>query len=71
MYKDIEQVRGRPLLVYATDFLSKNVDQSGASIGIELVDVEAFTDFGLNIKLADEKLNSLLWEIYHCRGSLE
>lgn len=41
-YKDIEQLRGRPLIVYASKFI--NGSEKDAPITIDINDVEGFTD---------------------------
>lgn len=51
-YKDIEALRGRPLLIYATKFVNGNIPNS--PISIELGDVEGFTDL-INSIPADKK----------------
>ena len=57
VYKEIEKIRGRPLFVYATDFLVGNVPQSLTSIVLE--DVGGFTDL-VNAARQDSKSVDIL-----------
>ena len=52
VYKEIEDLRGRPLLVYATKFL--DALPPGAPNSIELSDIDGFTDLVNSVKDGDE-----------------
>ncbi len=51
-YKDIEDLRGCPLLVYATDF----INAPGAPVSISLFDVDGFADLVSSVRNRDDKL---------------
>lgn len=56
-YKDIERLRGNPLIVYATKFIENT--PPGAPILIEISDVDGFTDLANNIP-ESEKIDVLI-----------
>lgn len=58
VYSEIEKIRGRRLLVYATNFLS-NLPRE-APISITLEDVDGFTDLVNSVKNDDDSVDVLL-----------
>jgi hypothetical protein len=58
-YKDIEQLRQRPLLVYAAKFVDANLPPQ-APISIDLGDVDGFTELIGSIKAKDKSVDVLI-----------
>jgi hypothetical protein len=59
-YKDIEKLRGRPLIVYASNFTSTNAHLGGNNNSILLDDVDGFTDVISNISLGVQEIDVLV-----------
>lgn len=59
-YARVEQHTGRPLLIYATDFLNRAKVQAGAETEIGLADRDGFVEItrGLNVRQADVMIHS-------------